>query len=230
MERLITRLDELPYGPAAALLLVESVVIFALALLGGALLVRLLRARARGRAAAAARAQGDRVRVDHGAPQHQGDAGGALALPARHRALSQRPRAARHPRRRGAAPGDGRGHRIVHVEPFYRWFHALHHRYDRPRPLTLFVLSPQEVLAFGALWLAVIWIYPPSWLGMSIYLALNVIFGTVEHLGVELVAGEGVVAGSWFHARHHADRRCNFGFYTTLWDRLFKSLGRRRPG
>jgi Delta7-sterol 5-desaturase len=109
-------------------------------------------------------------------------------------------------------------HRLVHQEPFYKWFHALHHRYENPRPLTLFVLSPQETLAFGGLWLVVIMVYPASWLGMSIYLALNVFFGVIGHTGIEW-------GPSVFHLQHHEDRSRNFGFYTPLWDWLFRTAG-----
>jgi len=99
----------------------------------------------------------------------------------------------------------------------------MHHAYDRPRPLTLFVLNPAENLAYGVLWLAVVSVYPASWLGMSVYLVLNVLFGTIGHLGVEpfpdrwgKVPVLRDVAGSTFHARHHQDLGCNFGFYTLL--------------
>lgn len=122
-------------------------------------------------------------------------------------------------------------HRLAHHPWLYPVLHRLHHRYDRPRPLTLFILNPAENLAFGLLWLAVCVAYPASWLGMSVYLALNVIFGTVGHLGVEPLPAGWVrlpvlrwVAGSTFHARHHQDLACNFGFYTLLWDRLFGTL------
>jgi sterol desaturase/sphingolipid hydroxylase (fatty acid hydroxylase superfamily) len=109
--------------------------------------------------------------------------------------------------------------------------HRLHHDYDRPRPLTLFILNPVENLSFGMLWLAVITAYSPSWLGMSIYLLLNVLFGTIGHLGVEPFpvwwAKTPVLrylAGGTFHARHHQDLDSNFGFYTLIWDRLFGTL------
>ena len=55
--------------------------------------------------------------------------------------------------------------------------------------------------------------------------------GIVGHLGVEplpdwwtrvpLVRS---VTGGSFHARHHQDVTCNYGFYTLIWDRLFGSL------
>jgi Delta7-sterol 5-desaturase len=122
-------------------------------------------------------------------------------------------------------------HRLAHNRFLYPLLHRYHHAFDRPRPLTLFALNPAENLAFGALWLAVICIYDASWLGMSVYLVLNVAFGTVGHLGVEPLPREwlsvpvlGQVAGASFHAQHHQDKEHNFGFYTLLWDRLFGTV------
>lgn len=122
-------------------------------------------------------------------------------------------------------------HRLAHHPLLYSWLHRFHHEFDRPRPLTLFILSPLENLAFGGLWLAVISFYNASWLGMSIYLTLNVLFGTIGHLGVEPFPrwwGRApvlrYVGGSTFHARHHQDLTTHFGFYTLIWDRLFGTL------
>jgi lathosterol oxidase len=122
-------------------------------------------------------------------------------------------------------------HRVAHHPWLFPILHRLHHFYDRPRPLTLFMLNPAENLAFGALWLVVIMIYPASWFGMSVYLILNVLFGTVGHLGVEPLPAWWTrtpvlryIAGSTFHARHHQDLDSNFGFYTLIWDRLFGTL------
>ncbi len=122
-------------------------------------------------------------------------------------------------------------HRIAHLPWVYPVVHATHHHYDRPRPLDLFVLNPLEVLGFGGLWLTVIWAYSSSWLGMVVYLALNLIFGVIGHLGVEPFprswAARPVLrhlGTSTFHAGHHHDRGGNFGFYTLIWDRLFGTL------
>lgn len=124
-------------------------------------------------------------------------------------------------------------HRAAHAPVLYALFHRFHHRYERTRPLTLFALSPAENLAFGALWLTVISAYDASWLGMSAYLCLNVVFGAVGHLGVEPLPASWArrpllrsLAGASFHAQHHQDMRHNFGFYTLFWDRL---LGTLRP-
>jgi sterol desaturase/sphingolipid hydroxylase (fatty acid hydroxylase superfamily) len=122
-------------------------------------------------------------------------------------------------------------HRIAHVGWIFRLLHRLHHDYVSPRPLTLFVLHPVEAFSFGALWLLVLAVYPASWLGMSVYLVLNVVFGTIGHLGVEPLPQGWVrfpfarhLGTATFHAQHHAVPRANFGFYTLVWDRLFKTL------
>lgn len=122
-------------------------------------------------------------------------------------------------------------HRIAHTRILYSLLHQFHHQYDRPRPLTLFALSPLENLAFGGLWLTFISIYSASWLGMSIYLMLNVLFGVMGHLGVEPVPPSWArkpmlrhIAGASFHAQHHQGMEHNFGFYTLFWDRFLGTL------
>lgn len=125
-------------------------------------------------------------------------------------------------------------HRIAHVRGIYQILHSTHHRYDRPRPLTLFVLNPFEALSFGSLWLVVVAVYDASWLGISVYLTLNVLFGVMGHLGVEPFPDSwkripllNYISTSTFHAQHHHDKAYNFGFYTLLWDKIFGTLSPR---
>lgn len=123
-------------------------------------------------------------------------------------------------------------HRAAHLPPFYRLVHGIHHRYDQPRPLTLFVLHPIEVLGFGGLWIGVLCTHTFSLGGMLLYLTINTVFGVVGHVGVEPLPKAWArwpllrrIGTSTFHARHHQEPTTNFGFYTTIWDRLFRTLG-----
>jgi lathosterol oxidase len=125
-------------------------------------------------------------------------------------------------------------HRLAHHRWLYGPLHSVHHRYDNPRPLNLFVLNPAEVLGFGTLWLLVLIVYPATWFGILAYLALNLIFGTLGHLGVEPFPAwwnrlplARHLGSSTFHADHHQDGGVNYGFYSTIWDRLFRTLGGR---
>ncbi|HEY7123871.1 MAG TPA: sterol desaturase family protein [Ktedonobacterales bacterium] len=122
-------------------------------------------------------------------------------------------------------------HRAAHQRWLFPLIHATHHRYENPRPLTLFVLNPFEVMSFGLLWLVLLVVYPSSALGIVIYLLFNLVFGLLGHLGVEPMPGAWLaipvarqVSTSTFHAEHHRDKAHNFGFYTLIWDRLFRTL------
>ncbi len=110
-------------------------------------------------------------------------------------------------------------HRVAHLPPLSPIAHKTHHLVEDPRPLTLFVLNPIEVLGFGGLWLVVLVLYTSSIEGILIYLSLNLAFGLVGHLGVEPAPKAWIrvpllryVSTSTFHAEHHADRQHNFGF------------------
>jgi sterol desaturase/sphingolipid hydroxylase (fatty acid hydroxylase superfamily) len=112
-------------------------------------------------------------------------------------------------------------HRVAHVPSLFAAVHGLHHRYERVRPLTLFVLSPLEVFGFGGLWLVTLAVLQPSWSAMILYLLINALWGTMGHTGIEpLPNGVALLTGGRFHSDHHLDPRGNFGFYTDLWDRL----------
>ncbi|MDY7226389.1 sterol desaturase family protein [Hyalangium rubrum] len=122
-------------------------------------------------------------------------------------------------------------HRLAHAPWLYGWLHAPHHRYERARPLTLFVLNPLEVLGFGSLWLTACVVYEASWAAMFLYLFFNTLWGVLGHLGVEPFPDGWVrwpvaraVATTTFHARHHLDLAHHYGFYTVIWDRLFGTL------
>ena len=121
-------------------------------------------------------------------------------------------------------------HRVAHHPWIYPLAHQTHHRYDRPRPLSLFVLNPLEVLGFGGLWLTVLCCYSFSWVGMIAFLTLNLASGTLGHLGVEPFPTRWkslpilkYLGSSTFHSDHHQHPEMNYGFYTTIWDRLFRT-------
>ncbi len=121
-------------------------------------------------------------------------------------------------------------HRLAHHRLLFGLLHRAHHRYERPRPLTLFALNPAEAVSFGGLWLGLLLVWDATWQGIGIYLTLNVIFGLVGHLGVEPLPrrwqgapGVRLLGTSTFHAVHHDDFNRNYGFYTSIWDRIFKT-------
>ena len=234
-DRALAALRDMPLATAAALLLAQNVVVFALALLFGALVVRVYPGRrAAGRpdalsgveVAVAASAVVLNTVVTFaglllwraGVVRFRDDVGVGVVLDVVVLLL-------------GMDLAMYVLHRVAHHPWLFPLLHRLHHRFERPRPLTLFVLNPIEALSFGGLWLVAITVYSASWLGMSVYLVLNVAFGVLGHVGVEPFPRGWVkwpalrhVGTSTFHAQHHAAPTHNYGFYTLLWDRLFGTL------
>lgn len=122
-------------------------------------------------------------------------------------------------------------HRAIHQLSFIYRYHDLHHKYDTPTAISLFVLHPIEVLGFGSLWLLLLLAVHFSIYAVILYLVFNVVMGIVGHLRKEIVpaAVKHHVCFQWlantgFHVDHHQHEHHNFGFYTKIWDRLFGTL------
>jgi lathosterol oxidase len=123
------------------------------------------------------------------------------------------------------------GHATVHLRLLFPWVHRLHHVFADARPITLFALHPLEAIGFGAMWLVVLAVHPFTVWSLGAYAVLNLVFGILGHLGVEPLppAVRRHVIFRWvatpaMHVGHHVDPRYNLGFYTTVWDRLFRTL------
>ncbi|WP_345948092.1 sterol desaturase family protein [Mucilaginibacter sp. PAMB04274] len=121
-------------------------------------------------------------------------------------------------------------HYAIHHSFAYKWVHRLHHTYQDPTPVDLYVLHPLETVGFGALWLMVLCAYAFNFYAVAIYLTLNVLFGIIGHLGIEPLPKRvqnkmplKLLGTSSFHHNHHRDEGYNFGFYTSIWDRLFNT-------
>jgi sterol desaturase/sphingolipid hydroxylase (fatty acid hydroxylase superfamily) len=74
-------------------------------------------------------------------------------------------------------------------------------------------------------------VYPFNFCAMILYLTVNVLFGMTGHLGLEPLSKTlrskpllKYIGTSTFHHQHHRDIHHNFGFYTSIWDRLFGTL------
>ncbi|WP_028978291.1 sterol desaturase family protein [Sporocytophaga myxococcoides] len=122
-------------------------------------------------------------------------------------------------------------HRAIHKMSFVYRYHDLHHAYDTPTAISLFVLHPIEVMGFGSLWLMLLFAVDFSIYAVMLYLVFNVAMGIIGHLRKEIVpkAVKYNVCFQWlantgFHVDHHQHEQHNFGFYTKVWDRLFGTL------
>jgi sterol desaturase/sphingolipid hydroxylase (fatty acid hydroxylase superfamily) len=124
-------------------------------------------------------------------------------------------------------------HYLIHKTVLYKAIHGLHHQAIHPKPMDLFILHPIETVSFGALWLLLLVISPFNIYAIILYLTVNLAFGLVGHLGIEPLPAAirrlpvlRYLGTSTFHHDHHEHVEYNFGFYTSLWDRLFGTFKR----
>jgi Delta7-sterol 5-desaturase len=121
-------------------------------------------------------------------------------------------------------------HYLLHKIPFFYRIHTLHHEYHSPNVLDLFVLHPLEIFGFGSLWITVIMVYQANFEAVIFYLFLNVLFGMLGHLKVEILPNWWFqnrftrnIGTTTFHKNHHAHQEHNYGFYTLIWDKIFQT-------
>lgn len=115
-------------------------------------------------------------------------------------------------------------HFAAHLPLVYKVLHGKHHEHISTNFLSLFVLHPLETIGFGLMMLVLLVGYDFSVISISIYLLLNLIWGTIGHLNREFFPSSFdrfFVGTTRFHNQHHLDESKNFGFYTSIWDRLF---------
>ncbi|AZA76194.1 fatty acid hydroxylase family protein [Chryseobacterium sp. G0186] len=117
-------------------------------------------------------------------------------------------------------------HYAAHLPFIYKILHGKHHEHVSTNYLSLFVLHPFETIGFGLMMLVLLMCYDFSVASISIYLLINLIWGTIGHLNREFFPARFdrfLIGTTRFHNQHHLDETKNFGFYTSIWDRLFRT-------
>ena len=121
-----------------------------------------------------------------------------------------------------------------HFLPHYlKWFnpiHRLHHTHVETSVYSLYILHPIETLGFGIIWLITITLLDFNYLSIIIYLILNLLYGIFGHLKKDIFPDfwsnnhlTKWISTTKFHADHHKKESHNYGFYFTIWDKIFKT-------
>jgi sterol desaturase/sphingolipid hydroxylase (fatty acid hydroxylase superfamily) len=118
-------------------------------------------------------------------------------------------------------------HRWMHKEPVYSWVHKVHHGSTSPNVMTTFSVSPLESLINGGfvpLFLSFVSVHDAT---MALIGSTNLIMGVYVHMGYEFLPKwwNKTWVTKWFitatfHDQHHRYFTCNYGGYTSLWDRI----------
>ncbi len=122
-------------------------------------------------------------------------------------------------------------HRAMHHPWLFKRVHAVHHQSLNPTPFTSFSFHPLEAF-LEALVVPTMICLIPFHLGVILaYQFLTLILNVNGHLGFELYPADHqarpilrFINTATLHGHHHKAFNCNYGLYTTFWDRWLGSL------
>ncbi|KAI9844106.1 MAG: c-5 sterol desaturase [Sclerophora amabilis] len=110
-------------------------------------------------------------------------------------------------------------HRGLHHPMIYRTLHKPHHKWIMPSPYASHAFHPLDGFAQSVPYHVFPFIFPlQKWAYIALFTFIN-IWTVFIHDG-EYVANSPIINGAACHTMHHLYFRCNFGQFTTLWDRL----------
>lgn len=122
-------------------------------------------------------------------------------------------------------------HRLIHIEPVYTWIHKTHHYSIAPNPLSSSSMTPIEGSMEGLIvptFLALFTVHETS---TYFIIPFATLMGLYVHCGYEFLPRWWYrnPLSSWFitpmfHDQHHQYFTCNYGAYTTIWDKLFGTV------
>jgi len=122
-------------------------------------------------------------------------------------------------------------HRALHVEPLYKWVHKTHHFSVSPNALSSSSMTPIEGTMEGLIvptFLALVTVHEAS---TYLIIPFATLMGLYVHCGYEVMPRWWYRSRltNWFitpmfHDQHHQYFRCNYGAYTTIWDRVFGTV------
>jgi sterol desaturase/sphingolipid hydroxylase (fatty acid hydroxylase superfamily) len=122
-------------------------------------------------------------------------------------------------------------HRIMHLGPVYRWVHATHHRSTAPDPLTAFSFNPIEGMLTGGFLPVFLSAFEVHRESLALIAGFQPLMSLFVHCGHEFFPrwwfrfpATGWLLTPLFHDQHHSLVGCNYGGFTTIWDRIFGTV------
>lgn len=125
-------------------------------------------------------------------------------------------------------------HRLIHIEPLYTWVHKTHHHSVSPQPLTYASMTPLEGMMEGLIIPIFLTVFTVHQTSTYFILPFASLMGLYVHCGYEFAPRWWYRANAtkWlitpmYHDQHHQYFTCNYGAYTTIWDRVFGTMRAR---
>ncbi|VAW26921.1 hypothetical protein MNBD_BACTEROID06-254 [hydrothermal vent metagenome] len=114
-------------------------------------------------------------------------------------------------------------HYAFHIIWPFKKIHQHHHTHTYFNEFSLYVMNPLEALFFGLLLTLIAFVFNLNIYSFLLFIFFNWLYGVVAHLNTKSEKTPLFFGNSSFHKKHHALSNCNYGFYTVVWDKLFRT-------
>ena len=116
-------------------------------------------------------------------------------------------------------------HWASHTIPTLKKIHLKHHEHSENfNCVSLYYMSPWESVLFGLLLTTVAILFSFNIYGFILFLGFNWFYGVITHLNINNSKPYFLIfTTNFFHQNHHHLFYKNYGFYTFIWDKLFKT-------
>jgi Delta7-sterol 5-desaturase len=122
-------------------------------------------------------------------------------------------------------------HRAMHHPWLFKRVHGIHHDSLNPSPFTSLSFHPLEAFLEALVVPGMLLFMPLHWGVLLIFQFTTLILNVNGHLGFELYPKDHEtrpilrwINTATLHGHHHKAFNCNYGLYTTFWDRLLGTL------
>jgi sterol desaturase/sphingolipid hydroxylase (fatty acid hydroxylase superfamily) len=122
-------------------------------------------------------------------------------------------------------------HLLMHRKKIFNLVHIVHHKSKYISPLSALSMHPIEAIVNHGALIMLFFLLPIHTTHVYIWVAVTIVHTTYLHLGVEIYSEKflktkigRLLYTATNHAQHHSFFKGNYGFYTLIWDKLFKTI------
>jgi len=122
-------------------------------------------------------------------------------------------------------------HRMMHHPSVFKYVHLVHHQSVNPSPWAAYAFHPLEAIAEQGIVIIFYFAFPIHITHLAIFFLFSILYNVYGHLGYEIYPSgfNKTTIGRWIntstnHNQHHQYFKGNYGLYTLIWDRLFKTI------
>lgn len=120
-------------------------------------------------------------------------------------------------------------HRFLHKKWAFKKVHYVHHLSRKPNPLTAYSFHPVEAVSMSLFFIVLTLFLPINLMAAGVYFFFSHLYNSYGHSGYDFFIKQDSLVNRWLltstrHNKHHSHNKGNFGLYTTIWDRFFKTL------